>query len=142
MDAQFLRIRGRERVYPVSRFDPEREEVIVETEIGDLSFPIPSVEFISMEEMKTPVEAPSDETAFPEVDLHGLHVEDAMEEVDRLIDNAQVAGHRQVRIIHGKGTGVLRQAVWEHLRADRRVGRFALDHTCYDGTGATLVEVV
>lgn len=144
MDAQFLRIRGRERIYPVARLNTEKQEVLVETELGELPFPLASVEFISLEDLKTGMSRSNDNPnpALPQVDLHGMHVEDALDEVDRAIENAVAAGSRRLLVIHGKGSGTLRQAVWEYLRSDSRVGRFALDHTAYDGTGATRVELV
>lgn len=143
MEAQFLRIRGRERIYPVSRLNPDKQEVLVETELGELPFPMASVEFISLEELKTSV-TPSDsdtDPSIPEVDLHGMVVEDALDELDRAIENAVAAGKSKLLVIHGKGAGTLRQAAWEFLRKDPRVGKFSLDHTKYDATGATLVEL-
>lgn len=142
MEAQFLRIRGRERIYPVSRLNPASSEVIVDTEIGEVPFPMASVEFINLEEMRPSMAASGPNPVFPEVDLHGLFVEDALDELDRAIENALAAGSRRLVVIHGKGTGALREAVWEHLRADKRVHRFALDHTRVDGTGVTRVDFV
>ena len=142
MEAQFLRIRGRVRIYPVSRYNPEKQEVVVETELGELPFPVSSVEFISMEDLKRPMPSSDQTPAVAQVDLHGMTVEDGLDELDRAIENALAAGSPRLRVIHGKGTGTLRQAVWEHLRQDTRVDRFALDHTTYDGTGVTLVELV
>lgn len=144
MDAQFLRIRGRERIYPVSRVNSEKQEVLVETELGELPFPLTSVEFVSLEDLKTSVSRSDQDqpSATPEIDLHGLNVEDALDELDRAIENAAAAGSAKILVIHGKGAGTLRLAVWDYLRKDVRVGRFALDHTKYDGTGATRVELI
>ncbi len=142
MEAQFLRIRGRNRIYPVARLNPDMSEVVVETEIGNVPFPITSVEFISMEELKPVADRSESNPVFPEVDLHGMRVEEALDELDRAVENAAAAGSRHLVVIHGKGTGALRSAVWDRLRDDARVGRFALDHTRLDGTGATRVELV
>ncbi len=142
MEAQFLRIRGRERIYPVSRLSPDTAEVIVETELGELPFPITSVEFISLEDLKTTVARYPGDSAVPEIDMHGMRVEEALDALDRAIENAIAAGSSKLRVIHGKGTGAIREAVWESLRHDERIGRFALDHTVYDGTGSTLVDIV
>ncbi len=51
----------------------------------------------------------------PELDLRGMLVEEALETLDKYIDDAVLAGLKNVRIIHGKGTGALRAAVKEHL---------------------------
>lgn len=142
MEAQFLRIRGRERIYPVTRLNPEKQEVLVETELGELPFPMTSVEFITLDELKESVSRSDPHPAIPEVDLHGMGVDDALDELDRAIENALAAGSGKLLVIHGKGSGTLRLAVWDSLRKDVRVGRFALDHTTYDGTGATRVELL
>lgn len=74
-----------------------------------------------------------------ELDLHGMTVDEGIRELERAIDNAWASGENRLKIIHGKGTGRLRAAVWNYLRTEKRVGRFELDSTVIDGTGATRV---
>jgi DNA mismatch repair protein MutS2 len=50
-----------------------------------------------------------------QLDLRGWRVEDALEEVERYLNNAALAGMPFVRILHGKGTGALRQAIRQQL---------------------------
>ncbi len=50
-----------------------------------------------------------------EIDLRGLHVEEALERLDAGLDEAAVDGRDELRVIHGIGTGALRRAVREHL---------------------------
>ncbi|MBI5868881.1 MAG: Smr/MutS family protein, partial [candidate division Zixibacteria bacterium] len=57
----------------------------------------------------------------PEVSLRGLSAEDALEMLDRYLDEARLAGWQEVRIVHGKGEGILRRAVGEFLSKDKRV---------------------
>jgi DNA mismatch repair protein MutS2 len=52
----------------------------------------------------------------PEVDLRGQRVEEALGNVDGILDSAAVQGVREVRIIHGTGTGALRRAIREYLK--------------------------
>ena len=52
----------------------------------------------------------------PEVDLRGQRVEEALGNVDGLLDTAAVQGVQEVRIIHGTGTGALRRAIREYLK--------------------------
>ncbi|HET9979582.1 MAG TPA: endonuclease MutS2, partial [Ktedonobacterales bacterium] len=61
--------------------------------------------------------APREATPTPELqlDLRGWRVDDALEEVDRYLNNAALAGMPFVRILHGKGTGALRQAIRQEL---------------------------
>jgi DNA mismatch repair protein MutS2 len=57
----------------------------------------------------------------PELDLRGETVLDALQRVDKYLDDAMLAGAQKIRIIHGKGTGALREAVVAHLRAHPNV---------------------
>jgi len=55
-------------------------------------------------------------TASAEVNLIGMRVDEALPELDKFLDNAYLSHIGQVRIVHGKGTGALRNAVQQHLR--------------------------
>lgn len=57
----------------------------------------------------------------PEVDVRGMIGDDAWFVVDKYIDDAVLAGMPTVRIIHGKGTGALRAALWRYFKTDRRI---------------------
>ena len=56
-----------------------------------------------------------------EVDVRGLCAEEAILEVDQFISGALLSGLPTVRIIHGKGTGVLRAAIQQHLKPNKRI---------------------
>ncbi len=79
--------------------------------------------------------------ARPEVDLRGLRAEDAAGEVERAVDEAVRADLATLRIIHGKGTGALREVVAQTLRADRRVKSFRPGVPAEGGTGVTIAEL-
>ena len=57
----------------------------------------------------------------PEVDVRGMIGDDAWFVVDKYIDDAVLAGMPTVRIIHGKGTGALRAALWKYFKSDKRI---------------------
>ena len=57
----------------------------------------------------------------PEVDVRGMIGDDAWFVVDKYIDDAILACMPTVRIIHGKGTGALKAALWKYFKADKRV---------------------
>ena len=76
-----------------------------------------------------------------EIDLRGMASDEAILELDRYIDNALISGLETVRIIHGKGTGVLRQSVQSHLRTHRAVKSFRLGTFGEGETGVTIAEL-
>ncbi len=60
----------------------------------------------------------------PEINLLGKTVDEALSELDKYLDDAYLAHLKSVRIVHGKGTGALRQAVQKHLKRVRYVKSF------------------
>lgn len=76
-----------------------------------------------------------------ELDLRGQTVEEALEAVDKFIDNARLASLGQVSIIHGKGTGALRNAIQQHLKGSRSVKSFRLGRYGEGESGVTIVEI-
>jgi DNA mismatch repair protein MutS2 len=77
----------------------------------------------------------------PEINLIGTRVEPALEELDVYIDRALLAARREVRVIHGHGSGKLRQAVREHLRGHRGVAGLREGAPNEGGNGATVVSL-
>jgi DNA mismatch repair protein MutS2 len=57
----------------------------------------------------------------PEIDVRGMIGDDAWFVVDKYIDDAVLAGMPTIRIIHGKGTGALRAALWKYFKSDKRI---------------------
>lgn len=77
----------------------------------------------------------------PEINLIGKRVEPALEELDAYIDQALLAARREVRVIHGHGSGKLRQAVREHLRSHRGVAGIREGAPNEGGNGATVASL-
>lgn len=73
-----------------------------------------------------------------EVDLRGMTQAEALEALDKYLDDAVLASAPFVRIIHGKGTGALRRAVLGHLKGDPRVVRYRLGEAGEGGDGVTV----
>ncbi len=80
-------------------------------------------------------------SAKTDLDLRGMNAEEALLEVDRFIDNAVLAGLERITIIHGKGTGVLRTAVGQHLKRHPSVKGHRLGTFGEGETGVTVVEL-
>lgn len=76
-----------------------------------------------------------------EIDLRGRLGDEAWSEVDKYFDEALLTGFRKVRLIHGKGTGALKKALWERLKKDRRVASFRLGEYGEGDGGVTIVEL-
>ena len=76
-----------------------------------------------------------------EIDIRGMETIDAIPVVERYIDDASMAHMESVRIIHGKGTGALRQTVQDTLRRHKRVKSFRLGRYGEGETGVTVVEL-
>ena len=76
-----------------------------------------------------------------EVDLRGLTVAEALLEVDQALEEARALGLSTLRLLHGKGTGALRQAIREALRRDKRVESFADAPPGEGGHGVTVVAL-
>ena len=76
-----------------------------------------------------------------ECDVRGMTGEEAWFVVDRYIDDAVVAGVHTATIIHGKGTGALRNALWQRFKADSRVKSFRAGAYGEGDYGVTVLEV-
>ena len=75
------------------------------------------------------------------LDLRGLTVEDAYIETDRFIDNALLAGLKEVTLLHGKGTGALRTALHEYLKKHPHCEKFRLGQYGEGDAGVTIVTL-
>ncbi len=76
----------------------------------------------------------------PELDVRGERVSDALDIVIHYIDDAVMLGVGSVRIIHGKGTGALRDELQKYLRTVPGVGSVHDEHIQFGGSGVTIVE--
>ena len=124
--------------------------------IGNISskMPLDKVERITSNEFKNAVK----ETARPastikvdsaiserklnfstEMDVRGERLNDAVEKVTRYVDDAVMLGVSSVRIIHGKGTGVLRDELQKLIRTIPGVASVRDEHIQFGGTGVTIV---
>lgn len=73
--------------------------------------------------------------------LIGLRVDDALKKLEPFLNHASLDGIREVRIVHGKGTGALMRAVREHLEGHPLVESFREGEPFEGGTGATVVKI-
>ena len=76
-----------------------------------------------------------------ELDLHGQAVDDALIVLDKYLDDAFLAGYQEVRIVHGRGTGTLRNGVQQYLRTHPHVAKHRLGEYGEGGIGVTVVTL-
>ncbi len=75
------------------------------------------------------------------LDIRGRRGEEAIGEVDHFIDDALMLGYPELRIIHGKGDGILRTLVRNHLRSYKQVGAMRDENADRGGAGVTIVTM-
>ena len=75
----------------------------------------------------------------PEVDVRGMIGDDAWFVVDKYLDDAVLAGVPSVRIIHGKGTGALRAALWKYFKSDKRIKTYRHGEYGEGDSGVTVI---
>lgn len=80
-------------------------------------------------------------TVRTELDLRGQRFEDALDRLESYLDDAILAGHRRVQIIHGKGTGALRKGVQNFLKTHPHVTSYRMGEMNEGGSGITIVEL-
>jgi DNA mismatch repair protein MutS2 len=88
-----------------------------------------------------PASLPAKPSPGLEIDLRGKRVEDALVDLDRYLDSASLAGLPWVRIIHGKGTGRMRAAVRETLRAHPAIASTENGQENEGGDGVTVARL-
>ncbi|MGN6397258.1 MAG: endonuclease MutS2 [Mucilaginibacter sp.] len=75
----------------------------------------------------------------PEIDVRGQRTEDALNNIERLLDRAIMMGYGNLKIIHGKGDGILRKMIRQYLKKYEQVDRMEDEHADRGGDGITYV---
>jgi len=133
----------------------EIKDKMVQVETGSLRFfvPIDKIERITRSDLKKSLRSNQvyrendpgivqrNINFKPEIDIRGVRGEEAINQVRDLIDNALIVQHRNLRILHGKGNGILRQLVRQYLATVDVVKTFRDEHVEFGGAGITVVEM-
>ncbi len=86
-------------------------------------------------------QGPRFDGSYREINVIGQRAEAAVEQVDKMLDNAALAQVERVRIIHGHGMGILKKAIAEMLKSNPHVEKFYIATPEEGGSGATIVEL-
>jgi DNA mismatch repair protein MutS2 len=77
----------------------------------------------------------------PEIDVRGMRGDEALSRVQELIDDAVLTGVRNLKVLHGKGNGILRQLIREYLSTVDCIKSINDEHADRGGAGITLIEL-
>ena len=125
----------------------------LELQLGSLKTSLKSADcrFVSHAQRENEMPAPKQNTAkvflqktasvTRKIDIRGLMVDEGEQIVGKFLDDAALAGLKQVLIIHGKGTGALRKGIHAYLQRHKSVQGFNFADITSGGTGATLVDL-
>ena len=94
-------------------------------------YPAPTVSFMSEKKLNFKLE----------IDVRGMRGNEALQAVMYYIDDAIQCNAGRVRILHGTGTGALRQIIRDYLKTVQGVKRFQDEHVQFGGAGITVVEL-
>ena len=135
----------------VSAIHPAKKQVTVQ--VGALSTKIDIKNLEILSDYKEPKEAPSKAASgsgkikmsksagiSTEINLLGCTVDEAVARLDKYLDDAYIARIPQVRIVHGKGTGALRNGVTAYLRGVPYIKSFRLGEIGEGDAGVTIVD--
>lgn len=133
----------------ISKIFQNRGEVELEQNGLKITVTLTDLEVLSengtVKRVENSAEEPSSESAsvniHNELDLRGLTTDEAISETERYIDLALLSNWDEVRLVHGKGTGALRQAVHAYLRGLTTIKNFRLGKWGEGDTGVTVVEL-
>ena len=131
--------------------DPPNESGMARARVGNMTVSVSAADMELREEdqakiMEMPkpfrrIAAEKRANASIELDLRGRRVYEAMDEADKYLDDAALAGLEQVSIIHGKGAGALRKALHEALQHNPNALRYRLGTLEEGGAGVTIVTL-
>ena len=76
-----------------------------------------------------------------EIDIRGVRASEAVETVARFVDEALQLGVSQVRVLHGTGTGALRESIRNYLAGVSGVSAFHDEDVRFGGAGITVIEM-
>lgn len=127
--------------------DDKKKEALVQVGIMKMNLPYKSLKRIEKKEQSNVTRTTrkiirsKSGNVKREVDLRGMNLEEAIMKVEKYLDDACMAGHDEVTIIHGIGTGVLKKGISEWLKTNPHVKSMREGKYGEGGIGVTIVTV-
>ncbi len=130
----------------VLRADEHADEVQVQMGVMKMMVPLNKIEVIGKKTKPAQPQASRrfsgvGRSASTEIDLRGDDLEEARMRLDKFIDEASLSNLKELRIIHGKGTGALRKGVQEYVKRHGQIAEFRDGKYNEGGTGVTVVTL-
>lgn len=126
----------------------KKGNLLVQVGIMKINANIKNLRLIKSKESKTAetnikniIKNKANQNISQEIDLRGMNIEEAILEIDKYLDDAYIIGVKEVQLIHGKGTGVLRKGVQNYLKKHKHVKSFRIGGYSEGGMGVTLVQL-
>lgn len=130
----------------ITKIFENKKEVEIEKDGLKLTVPMAEVEIlddhgqvISMPAQTKTAEVSGGVNIPGELDLRGLTVDEALRKTENYLDSALMSSWDEVRLVHGKGTGALRQAIHQYLAKQKRIKEYRLGKYGEGDTGVTVV---
>ncbi len=128
----------------IQKISEEREEVELESKGIKIVVPLPDLELEnSTEKTQQHLDHQTEVSAavLNEIDLRGLSADEALSELQKYLDQALHSEWKELRIIHGKGSGILRQRIHAYLKKNSKIRSFHLGKYGEGDTGVTIIEL-
>ncbi|NMB10495.1 MAG: endonuclease MutS2 [Tissierellia bacterium] len=126
----------------------KKGNLLVQVGIMKINANIKNLRLIKSKESKTAetniksiIKNKANQNISQEIDLRGMSIEEAILEIDKYLDDAYIIGVKEVQLIHGKGTGVLRKGVQNYLKKHKHVKSFRIGGYSEGGMGVTVVQL-
>ncbi|MFW6022211.1 MAG: endonuclease MutS2 [Halanaerobiaceae bacterium] len=126
--------------------DEDKDEATIQAGIMTVRAKIDDIMKVEMpeeksENMASKYQLTKSEKASKSLDLRGERYENAQRQLEKYLDDVFLAKLQKVEIIHGKGTGALREAVQEILKNHKHVAEYRMGRPKEGGTGVTIVDI-
>lgn len=128
----------------IQAINEDKKEIEIESKGVKIKVPLEDLKFSKKQETKIQNSGgikPVIKQVDKEVDLRGMQSDEALVELEKYLDTAQYSGWKEIRIIHGKGTGALRKSIHYYLQKNSNIKSFSLAKYGEGDSGVTIINL-